>query len=90
MEAIEISVNEQLLEEEYHTIVRSYLEEQNVKTPEDLTNLIASGKQYYSVLPKDLEEKLIPRSEEISTQIITNWEEKDLESANIFVDRKNK
>ena len=90
LEAIGITVDDKKLEEKYHGIVNTYLEEMEIKTEEDLSDLIRSGRQYYPILPKELEDRLIPRSDEISEQIIANWLEKDLKSANIFEERKTK
>ena len=88
LEAIGISINEQKLEEVYHNIVNTYLDDMEIKTEEDLSDLIASGRKYYDILPIELEEKLIVRSDEISSQIVENWQIKDKISARIFAEKK--
>lgn len=85
MEAIGITIDEKSLKDAYHNRVISYMEEKNINDDEDLFNLVNSGRKYYSVLPEDLEERLLPMSSDVVSQIINNWKEKDKETYKIFI-----
>lgn len=88
LNSIGISVNEKTLEESYHQRVEEYLREENINTEEDMTALIAQGSLFYPALPSSLGERLKPVAEVVTTQIITNWQEKDPESLNILNQRQ--
>ena len=89
LNSIGVSVNEETLEESYHQRVEAYLKEQKINSEEDMTTSIAQGSLFYPALPSELEERLKPVAEVATTQIITNWQEKDPESLNILNQRKD-
>ena len=86
--AIGVNVDEQSLENEYHSMVASYLEEKEINSPDDLTALVNQGGNYYPELPAHLAERLAPMSEIVSSQMIENWDAKDPETAAIFNERQ--
>ena len=87
--AIGVNVDEQSLESEYHSMVASYLEENQINSPNDLTDLVSQGRNYYRALSSnDLDKRLAPMSEIVSSQIIENWDAKDPETAAIFNERQ--
>lgn len=86
--AIGVNVDEQSLENEYHSMVASYLEEKEINSPDDLTSLVNQGGNYYPALPAHLAERLAPMSEIVSSQMIENWDAKDPETAAIFNERQ--
>ena len=88
LESVGISVNEKDLEKSYHSRVSSYLQNMNINNKEDLNSLIARGKNYYDVLPQELDERLLSNSDVISNQIVNNWQKNDLETFNIFSNRQ--
>lgn len=88
--AINVTVDRESLETAYHQRVANYLEKENINNENDLTNLVSQGKLYYPTLPADLESRLKPLSQTVSTQIIENWHEKDKKSAQIFTARSEK
>ena len=86
--SVGVQVNEETLKEAYHIRVANYLEENNINNQNDLTNLVQRGKNYYPALPEELVERLLPMSEVIASQIIGNWQAKDLETSQIFANRE--
>ena len=88
LEVIGVSIDEETLKETYHTRVSKYMDRYNLNSIEDLTSLIKQGRAYYPVLSEELEESLLPRSEEVATQMYENWGAKDQETAQIFANRK--
>lgn len=88
LNSIGVQVNEQQLSQAYHTSVADYMEEMQINSQEDLTELIKQGKAYYPALPEDLETRLSPISEIVSQQIIQNWNNKDLQTAEIMQNRQ--
>ncbi len=87
--SVGVQVNETTLAQAYHAKVADYMEEMKINNQDDLTALIQQGRNYYSVLPEDLESRLLPMSEVISSQIIKNWNDKDFETAQIISNREN-
>lgn len=87
---IGVQVNDNQLAQSYHAIVADYMQQMNLNTQEDLTTLIKQGKAYYPVLPEELEKRLLPMSKIVSSQIIQNWNNKDLESLQIMQNRQQK
>lgn len=88
--SIGVNVDEQSLESEYHSMVASYLEENQINSPDDLTDLVSQGRNYYRALSSnDLDKRLIPMSETVSSQMVENWSAKDPETAAIFSGRQN-
>lgn len=90
LSAINVNVDRNSLEEAYHQRVANYMEKENVNSKTDLTNLVSQGRLYYPTLPAELEERLNPLSQTVSTQIIENWQGKDKKSAQIFTERSEK
>jgi len=88
LETIRIQVNEETLQDVYHTRVSNYMEKYQINSQEDLNALIKQGKNYYPILPKELEERLQPMSHTVSEQIIHNWNTKDKKSAELFTKRQ--
>lgn len=66
------------------------MEKEKINSEVDLTNLVSRGRLYYPTLPTELEERLNPLSQTVSTQIIENWQGKDKISAQIFTARSEK
>lgn len=64
------------------------MDQMQINNQEDLTNLVKQGKDYYPILPEELERKLKLMSHIVSEQIEQNWNEKDLETSQIFNKRK--
>ena len=64
------------------------MDQMQINSQEDLTNLVKQGKNYYLILPEELERKLILMSNIVSEQIEQNWNEKDLETSQIFNKRQ--
>lgn len=64
------------------------MNQMQINNQEDLTNLVKQGKDYYPILPEELERKLKLMSHIVSEQIEQNWNEKDLETSQIFNERK--
>lgn len=64
------------------------MNQMQINNQEDLTNLVKQGKDYYPILPEELERKLKLMSNIVSEQIKRNWNEKDLETSQIFNERK--
>lgn len=88
--AVGVQINEETLAQAYHAKVANYLEKMNINNQDQLVELIQQGKDYYSILPTELEERLLPMSDVISSQIIQNWNDKDSETAQIFTARQQK
>lgn len=90
LEAVGVSVNEEVLSQAYHERVSNYMEEKQIDSEESLTSLIQQGSSYYQALPQELEVRLNPLASTVSDQIIQNWNNKDQETAQIFADRAQK
>ena len=90
LSAINVTVDRESLETAYHQRVANYMEKENINSKTDLTNLVSQGRLYYPTLPTELEERLNPLSQTVSTQIIENWQGKDTKSAQIFTERSQK
>ena len=88
LESVGIQVNEETLSQAYHTRVANYMEVMKINSKEDLTALIKQGRNYYPVLPEELEARLLPMSEIISDQMIQNWSDKDKETVQIMATRQ--
>lgn len=88
LKSIDVNVNEKKLEQSYHNRVANYMDQMQINSQEDLTNLVKQGKDYYPILPEELERKLILMSDIVSEQIEQNWNEKDLETSQIFNKRQ--
>lgn len=88
LESVGIRVDEATLEQAYHTRVASYMEEMKINNQDDLTALVQQGRNYYSVLPEELEARLLPMSKVVSEQIMQNWNAKDPETAQIIATRQ--
>ena len=88
LESVGVQVDEEALAQAYHTRVANYLEEMQISSKDDLTTLIQRGRDYYPILPEELDEKLLPMSEDVSDQIIQNWNAKDPETAQLFAARQ--
>lgn len=86
--SVGVQVNEESLAKAYHTRVANYMEEMQINSQEDLTTLVQQGRNYYPILPEELEAKLLPMSEIISSQIIQNWNIKDPKTAQIIATRQ--
>lgn len=87
--AIGVKVDEQSLENSYHSMVASYLEEKQINSLDDLTALVSQGRNYYPALSSnELDKRLIPMSETVSSQMVENWNVKDHETAAIFNERQ--
>lgn len=84
LSSINVTVSESELSESYYQMVAKYIEENNINGLEALTELISKGKLYYAVLPDELETRLLPLSEVVSSQIIQNWIGKDPKSYEIM------
>ena len=83
-----VQVNEETLSQAYHTRVANYMEEMKINNQDDLTALVQQGRNYYPVLPEELEARLLPMSEIVSGQMIQNWNAKDPETAQIIATRQ--
>ena len=88
LKSIDVNVNEKNLEQSYHNRVANYMNQMQINNQDDLTNLVKQGKDYYPILPEKLERKLKLMSHIVSEQIEQNWNEKDLETSQIFNERK--
>ena len=88
LESVGIHANEETLSQAYHTRVANYMEVMKINSKEDLTALIKQGRNYYPVLPEELEARLLPMSEIISDQMIQNWSDKDKETVQIMATRQ--
>lgn len=84
LDAVGVTVDEEQLQDAYHSRVSKYMEDNRLHSKDDLVHLIQTGREYYSVLPKELEERLLPLSETVASQIIHNWEVKDTKSLEQF------
>jgi len=81
LQSIGIIVDENILKQFYYNKNSYYLNKMNINNKGDLSLLVSQGTNYYPELPKVLEEKLIPLSNAVATQIIQNWYNLDLQSA---------
>ena len=88
LESVGVQVDEEVLSQAYHTRVENYMDEMKINSQDDLTSLVQQGRNYYPVLPKDLEVRLLPMSEIVSGQMIQNWNAKDPETAQIIATRQ--
>lgn len=88
LKSIDVNDNEKNLEQSYHNRVANYMNQMQINNQEDLTNLVKQGKDYYPILPEELERKIKLMSHIVSEQIEQNWNEKDLETSQIFNERK--
>ena len=86
--SVGVQVNEETLSQAYHTRVANYMEEMKINGQDDLTALVQQGRNYYPVLPEELEARLLPMSEVVSSQFIQNWNAKDQETAEIIATRQ--
>ncbi len=86
--SVGVQVDEEKLKGAYHKQVSNYMEEMQINSEEELTELVKQGRNYYPILPQDLETRLLPMSEEISRELIQNWNEKDKEAAQMFTNRQ--
>ena len=69
LKSIDVNVNEKNLEQSYHNRVANYMNQMQINNQEDLTNLVKQGKDYYPILPEELERKLKLMSHIVSEQI---------------------
>ena len=90
LSSVGVEISEEKLSAAYHERVNKYLEEKQIDSKEKLTELVSKGKTYYDALPEELDARLLPMGEIITTQIITNWENKDQETFAIFKSRMEK
>ena len=86
--SIGVNVDENALSQAYHNRVDHYMEDKNINSIEDLSNLLSQGRGYYAILPEELDERLKPLNEEVANQITNNWQEKDKETNAIFIKRQ--
>lgn len=86
--SVGVQIDEETLSQAYHTRVANYMEEMKINSQDDLTALVHQGRNYYPVLPEELETRLLPMSEVISGQIMKNWNAKDPETAQIIAIRQ--
>lgn len=86
--SVGVQVDEETLSQAYHTRVANYMEEMKINSQDDLTALVQQGRNYYPVLPEELEARLLPMSEIVSGQMIQNWNAKDSETAQIIATRQ--
>ena len=86
--SVDVQVDEETLAQAYHTRVANYMEEKKINSQDDLTALIQQGRDYYPALPEDLDARLLPMGEIVSSQIVQNWNAKDPETADIFSSRQ--
>ena len=86
--AIGVEINEETLAQAYHTRVANYMEKMKINGQDDLTSLVKQGRAYYPSLPEELEIRLLPLSEIVSSQIIQNWKSEDKETAQIIATRE--
>lgn len=86
--SIGVTVDEEALSQAYHTRVDHYVEDKNLDGIEDLASLLSQGRNYYPILPKDLDERLKLLNEEVANQITNNWQEKDKETNDIYIKRQ--
>ena len=85
--SVGVTINEETLQNAYHERVANYMDTNHINNQSDLINLISQGKNYYSVLPPELEERLKPYTETVVSQMIANWEQKDLQTSQLFEQR---
>ncbi len=90
LESVNVQINEEALSQAYHKRVANYIETMGINSQDDLTALVKQGRYYYPALPQELEARLIPMSEFVSSQIIQNWNTKDQETAQIISTRQQK
>lgn len=88
--SVGVQIDEETLSQAYHTRVANYMEEMKINSQDDLTALIQQGRNYYPVLPEELEARLLPVSEIVSGQMIQNWNADDSETAQIIATRQQK
>ena len=86
--AVGVQVDEVSLAQAYHTRVATYMEKMKINSQDDLTALVQQGRNYYPVLPEELEAKLFTMSEIVSGQMIQNWNTKDPDTAQILATRQ--
>lgn len=86
--AVGVQIDEATLAQAYHTRVANYMEKMKINSPDDLTALVQQGRDYYPILPEELEARLLTMSEIVSGQMIQNWNAKDPETAQIFATRQ--
>lgn len=86
--SVGVQVDEETLSQAYHTRVANYMDEMKINSQDDLTALVQQGRNYYPVLPEELEARLLPMSEIVSWQMIQNWNAKDPETAQIIATRQ--
>ena len=86
--AVGVQIDEETLAQAYHTRVANYMEKMKINSPDDLTALVQQGRDYYPILPEELEARLLTMSEIVSGQMIQNWNAKDPETAQIFATRQ--
>lgn len=89
LNSIGVNTSEKELELSYYNRVIKYMDKNNINNQNDLLNLISKGKEYYSILPDDLNMRLLPMSNDISEQVIQNWFNKNPEVFQIFESRDN-
>lgn len=86
--SVGVQVDEIALAQAYHNRVANYMEEMKINNHDDLSALVQQGRNYYPALPEELDARLLPMSELVSSQIIENWNVKDIETARIFATRQ--
>ena len=89
LSSIGVSVNENQLSSAYHKRVTEYFEKNNIYDYIDLVVLLGQGKEYYSILPENLEQNLQSMIGDLASQVLSNWEYNDQETNQIFVTRAN-
>lgn len=88
LSSVGFKIDEETLSQTYHTRVANYMEKMQINGQDDLTSLIQQGRNYYSILPKELDDRLLIMSDAVSSQIIQNWKTKDQQSAQIISARQ--
>ena len=88
IESIGVELDEEKLSQAYHVRVKNYMDEKQINDIESLTSLVRQGREYYPILPKELEKRLKPMCELISTQLIENWSNNDKETIKIYESRQ--
>ncbi len=86
--SVGVQVDESTLAQAYHNRVATYMEEMKINSQDDLTLLVQQGRNYYPIIPEELEARLLPMSEVISGQMVQNWNTKDPETAQLFATRQ--
>lgn len=84
LESIGEDLDEDKLEESYHSRVTGYLEERRITKVEDIKELIDQGKNYYGTLTDDLANNLKSVSQETAEQIVDNWDKKDPKTFEVY------